>query len=46
MRNIYGVYITFRFFKWLFGSTYGFFYKIFFFFYKEQYEIKMLEDKN
>ena len=44
MRNIYGVYVTLRFFRYLFGYTYDFFSYIYSFFEKEE-KIKMIEDK-
>ncbi len=44
MRNIYGVYVTLRFFRYLLGSTYDFFSYMYSFFEKEE-KIKMIEDK-
>ena len=44
MRNIYGVYATLRFFRYLFGYTYYFFSDMYSFFEKEE-KIKMIEDK-
>ena len=45
MRNIYGIYVTYRFFKWFFGSSYDFVCKIYSIFYKDKNNIKMIEDK-
>ena len=45
MRNMYGVYVTYRFFKWLFGSSYDFFCRIYAFLYTRKESIKMIEDK-
>ena len=45
IRNMYGIYITYRFFKWLFGSSYDFFCRIYDFLYKRKDNIKMIEDK-
>ena len=45
MRNMYGIYITYRFFKWLFGSSYDFFCRIYNFLYTRKDNIKMIEDK-
>ena len=44
MRNIYGVYVTLRFFRYFFGYTYDFFSYMYSFFEKEE-KIKMIEDK-
>lgn len=45
MRNMYGVYVTYRFFKWFFGSSYDFFCRIYAFLYTRKESIKMIEDK-
>ena len=44
MRDIYGVYATIRFFRYLFGYTYDFFSYMYSFFEKEE-NFKMIEDK-
>ena len=45
MRNIYGVYVTLRFFKYLLGYTYDFFLYMYSFIKKEE-TVKLLKDKN
>ena len=44
LRNIYGIYVTLRFIRYLLGSTYDIYKYIYSFFINEN-EIKMLEDK-
>ena len=44
LRNIYGIYVTIRFFRYLLGYTYGFFSYMYSFISKEE-QIKMIEDK-
>ena len=44
LRNIYGIYVTIRFFRYLLGYTYGFFSYMYSFIRKEE-QIKMIEDK-
>ena len=44
LRNIYGIYVTIRFFRYLLGYTYDFFSYMYSFISKEE-QIKMIEDK-